>query len=393
MKWKKIGRYHIPKFLLFTALFISFITAITFFGCSKKAEEQVLITEIDGVTHIQNPATPLKGTILLEVEKTLEINPFEHTEIGIKNFSSARDKDGEVILFDSNKGEAYRFNSKGEYIGSLVHKGQGPGEFQEFHGLEILFRDNQIWAVSVIKYAKFDKSGQFLEEKKVESYPDFFVDENRYFALKRQWSDDGQWRRVTLVNMETETDIVFFEALREWLIRKGSGAFNDSWATPSIHYVYCPFSEEVFIALNEEYKIQVYDLEGKETQVIKRPHQNVSVSREEKENLIAWAIRNDASKWKIDAYPDNLAAIRKMAALPKGHLAVYRIVGPKKFEIDVYDQEGKYLYILKAPEDIDMEKAVFYDSGFMTQTIKDDFPVYCEYRIKNLPGIFGDAPQ
>jgi len=369
--------------VLFLSVFMMLVS------CKKqKAEWKGTIEEKDGVTVVKNPEFPIKGTIILEVEKTLEINPYDHHDIGIRNFSSAKDKDGEVILFDSNKAEAHLFNSKGEYIGSLIRRGQGPGEFQQFQGLRIFFLNNQIWATSMVKLAKFDKKGEFLEEQRLDRSPYFFVDESRYLTLKRQWKEEGQLRRVTLVNLATNKDIVFFEAVREWLIRKGTGAFNDSWATPSIYYAFCPFNDRVFTALNEEYNIYVYDLEGKMIQIIERPHQKVRVNTKDKELLMDWALRNESSRWIIDAYPDTLAAIRDLAVLPKGYLAVYRIVGPKKFEIDVYEPDGKYVYILKLPEEATLERAKFYDFGFTTQMTRDDFPVYCEYTIKNVPEIF-----
>lgn len=374
--------------VLSIVLFLSALIILV--SCGKqKAKWKGTIEEVNGVTIVKNPEFPIKGTIILEVEKILEINPYDHHDIGIRNLSSAKDKDGEVILYDLNKPEAYRFSSKGEYIGSLIREGQGPGEFQPFHGLRIFFMNNQIWATSVRKLTKFDKRGEFLEEQKLNESPDILVDESRYITLKRQRSKEGQSRRVTLVNMATKEDIVFFEAIREWLIRKGTGAFNDSWATPSIHYAFCPFSDRVFVALNEEYKIYVYDLEGKVIQIIERPYKYVKVDLEDKKKLLPWAAKKESWKWALSAYPDTLAAVRDLAVLPKGYLAVFRIVGPNKFEIDVYALDGKLVYILKLPEEITLERIKFYSFGFtIKETNEDGLEVYAEYKIKNLPDIF-----
>ena len=81
-------------------------------------------------------------------------------------------------------------------------------------------------------------------------------------------------------------------------------------------------------------------------------------------------------------------AIKSVKTLPRGYLAVYRVSAPKMFEIDVFDPEGKFVYILKAPDEISMEEAHFYNFGFSTLEIRDDFRFYVEYRIKNLPEIF-----
>jgi hypothetical protein len=372
-----------------TVVFLSVF--IWLISCGKQKEEwKGTIKEVDGVTVVKNPEFPIKGTILLEVEKILEINPYDNPDIGIRYFYSAKDKDGEVILSDSNRAEAHRFSSKGEYIGSLIREGQGPGEFQPFHSLRIFFINNQILATSIKKMAKFNKNGEFLEEQRLDESPDFFVDESKYITLKSQWREDGQLRRVTLVNLAIKEDIVFFEAVREWLIRKGDSAFNDPWATPSICYAYCSFSDKVFTAINEEYKIYVYDLEGKVIQIIERPYKYVKVNLEDKKKLLPWAAKEESWKWAFSAYPDTLSAIKDLAILPKGYLAVYRIVGPKKFEIDVYGADGKLVYILKLPEGITLERAKFYDFGFTTQMTRDEFPVYCEFKIKNVPEIFNN---
>jgi hypothetical protein len=177
--------------------------------------------------------------------------------------------------------------------------------------------------------------------------------------------------------------------VKEWLIRKGPGAFSHLWATPFIHYAYCPICDRVYVALNEEYQIYVYDMKGRLIQTIERPHERVSVNTKDKELIMGWALRNESLRWAVDAFPDTLAAIRGMGVLPKGYLAVYRIVGSKEIEIDVYEPGGKLVYIMKLPEGITIdEKAIFYDFGFATQTTRDEFPVYCEFRIMNIPEIF-----
>ena len=69
--------------------------------------------------------------------------------------------------------------------------------------------------------------------------------------------------------------------------------------------------------------------------------------------------------------------------LPKGYLAVFRIVGPKKFEIDVYGPDGKLVYIMKAPDGVSLKEVKFYSFGFAIKETKEDgLEVYAEYRIK-----------
>jgi len=108
-------------------------------GCEKKPDEGVKIVEIEGIRHVINPSSPSKGTIVLDLEKTLEIDPYEQEEVAMRVVRYRRDSDGEILIFDPNRAEVHRFNGKGEYMGNLVRAGQGPGEFTAFQGLKAYF--------------------------------------------------------------------------------------------------------------------------------------------------------------------------------------------------------------------------------------------------------------
>lgn len=372
---------------------LTLVLIVVLAGCKKAEEESVQIEVIDGIPHVMNPERPIKGTILLEVEKGLEINPYQYEEIGIRNFYHVRDDDGEVILFDSSQSEAHRFDARGNYLGNLVRLGQGPGEFPQYSGLQIYFMNGQIWATGYPKWAKYDKSGQYLGEQRLEMIPKIFVDDRRCIATESKTIEgDTQQRQVVLVDLSvlegTEDKIHLYENTREWIIRKGSSAFGDQWVTPTIYYDYSAFSQRVFIALNLNYEIFVKDLEGKTQHVIERAYENVKIGPKEKEILTDWVSKRESTKWILDAYPDTLAAVKSVKALPRGYLAVYCVSGPKMFEIDVFDPEGRFVYILKVPDEISMEKASFYDFGFSTLESRDDFSFYVEYKVRNLPEIF-----
>lgn len=51
-----------------------------------------------------------------------------------------------------------------------------------------------------------------------------------------------------------------------------------------------------------------------------------------------------------------MAAIQEIKALPQGYLAVSRITGPDETEVDVFDPDGKYMYILKTEQGVSLDK-------------------------------------
>ena len=148
--------------------------------------------------------------------------------------------------------------------------------------LNVLKRNkSKLWLLTFLPiFQKLTKAGT--------SSPSFFVDKNRFIARKSNWTEEGQLRKAVLFDLSTEAEVVFFEAIREWLIRKDTSAFNNEWATPAIHYVYCSHTKKVYIALNEAYKIFVKDLDGNMLHVIERPYMQVSVGRKDKEKILEW---------------------------------------------------------------------------------------------------------
>ena len=192
----------IKKFFCFLLIFM-----VSLAGCKKTEEESVQIEVIDGIPHVMNPELPLKGTVLLEVEKGLEIDPYKYEEIGIRYFKHVRDEDSEVILFDSSQSEAQRFDARGNYLGNLVRLGQGPGEFRQYAGLRIHFMNGQIWATGWPKWVKYDKDGKYLGEQRLELMPEIFVDAYRCIATKSNTIEgDTEQRQVVLVDLSDQKD-------------------------------------------------------------------------------------------------------------------------------------------------------------------------------------------
>ena len=366
-----------------------------FFYCGPR-EGKVEKIMVDGVAHIMNPEKPLRGEVQLDIEKTREINPYQYEEVGLGWFEFVRDTDGEVILFNPNNPEAQRFNREGEYLGSLVRKGQGPGEFPDFQMFRVFFMNDQIWASGAMKMAKYDKNGQFLYERRIGYSPAVFVDENTFFIDERERIEDGWVKRISLVNLPSDKDgessiLDFFQAENGGMIQSkdGRARFAEAWATPDIEYAYDQENQKLYFVLNTEYKINVKNLKGEILHVIEKPYKHVKVSLEDKKELLSWALRDESSKWMLSVYPDTLVAIKDIKTLPEGYLAVYRVSGVKTFEVDVFDPEGRFVYIMKPPQEVSLEAAKFLSFGFTIRETKEDgLEVYAEYRIKNLPDIF-----
>jgi hypothetical protein len=229
-----------------------------FVSCGQKTDEpEVRVEMIEGVRHVMNPDAPLKGTVLLEVEKRLEIDPYEHEEIGLRYFEGVKDKDGEVILFDMNNAEAERFTKDGDYIGSLFRKGQGPGEFTQMSLLYVRFLAGQIWVTGRRKLAKFDKDGQLIEEFQLGDSIASFIDQNSYITDKRTRIGEDLHKQIMIRHInetnEVEDGPVLMEGTNLGMIRVQGGGFGDEWEVPDIEYAVDRKSKKIYVALKENY--------------------------------------------------------------------------------------------------------------------------------------------
>ena len=375
------------------AFFLILIIISVFFSCGKNLEDSVPFIMIEGIKHIQNPLEPLRGTVILEVEKKLEINPYEQEDVGLNMIFSVKDKNGDIILFDPNQSEAQRFSSTGEYQGSMIRQGEGPGEFVSGRGMLVHFIDDQIWVTGARKLAKFDKSGNFLDELKLGESVESFVDSTCYITEKSIRNDEGRLLQYMIRRIADDRNVVdgpvLMEGLDVGMIRKpgGGGGFTDGWGTPNFGCTVDTLNKKVFFVFTPEYKITVKDVEGNTLYVIEKQHERVSISQKEKKEMLGSLV--ERIEWILSEYPDNLMAVKEMKMLPKGYLAVYRISGVRETEIDVFDQEGRFVYVLKMPENMELRETIFYDFGFSTIDYGGgDYPIYYEYRIINLPEIF-----
>lgn len=363
-------------------IFLGFSLAILLAGePGQKAE----IRMIDGVKHVINSETPLHGVIVLEAEKVLEVDPYSRPEFGLKFFHQARGANGNFILYGD--GEAHRFSKEGRYEGPLFRKGQGPGEFAS--SISIYFMDGEIWVSDYGKLARLDGSGKLLAEKKLDRWAEYFIDDSLFFETKP--SPNG--RSVELVRFHGPGDPknesrTFLKMNKPPMHRDPSSnrGFAAVWVTPDIRYSVDPKNGQFFGMFNDDYRIEVKDLHGILRCVIEKPFHRIKLSRADKEKMLF--IRGEADQWKMKICPDEMVVVYDFHVLPKGFLGVQRFIGPADSELDVFDSEGRFIYIVRHPVGIPFDRMEFHSSGFSTILFKDDGFVYADFKIKNLSTIF-----
>lgn len=375
---------------------VSLLILLLTFGCSGNDNDIKVQKEmIEGVLHLVNPEQPLNGSIILEIEKIREINPYEEENFGLRWMDYKRDKDGEVMFFNPNGSEVHRFNPDGKYLGNLIKQGQGPGEFSNFQFLNPFFVNNQLYITGALKLAKFEKSGDFINEIKIGQRPKVYIDENRFFIRKSEHRNIDWNVKISLIEIAPEGtedfhETIFFQKENVGAIEKpGVGGYTNPWGIPDILYSYDEYNQRLLICLNTDYKIYVKNLNSETEFVIEKPYKKISVTVEDKRNILSSFFQSEPEKWQVDSFPDTLVAIKNLKSLPGGYFAVYKVTGINKFEIDIFSPEGHYIYSVTPLENIDLDEVKFHSFGFARINTKDDgYMIYEEYKIKNLSEIF-----
>ncbi len=387
----------------FSVVFILFLSGfvLSFLACRQQAEKPQ-IKETGGVRQIINPARPLKGTIQVEAEKTFELNPYKVPDFNLKYFWVLMDSQ-QIILYNPAEPAAKIFSRDGAHLGSFIRVGQGPGEFPSRTGFWLDFEGDEIWGVGNMKVARFDRHGQLLGEFKIQDMPAYFLRPDCYLTDLTVMENNRRVKKLLLKKIDQNGTAAAVELLSgselgliRWTDR--AGGFSEPYGTDDIIWSMNKAEARIAVALKSNYQLRIFDLDGRKVMEIEVPAERISISNEDKGKLLQAGfgkgkVPEEIVKKMLAAYPDQLMMMLNLSYLPGGQLGVFRITAPGRWQLDVFDREGTYLYALLFPDQF-LEKwdaLGFFESGFWLINTGGDYPVYEEYQIKNCPEIFSSS--
>jgi hypothetical protein len=167
-----------------------------------------------------------------------------------------------------------------------------------------------------------------------------------------------------------------------------------SATSPRLDYVYNPFNKLVYCYYNFDYSLWLMGLDGKVQKVIHKEHKAVEIKDEEIKSILSGFKRMGWPPHYLDAYKKNppekyLPFIRKLCLLPNNYFGIIRSINYRTAEIDIFDPEGRFVYILKSNKEIpDLWEVYFFNDGIGVIIHDAERDIYREYKVKNLPRIF-----
>lgn len=316
----------------------------------------------------------------------------------------AHDEDGNIYLARRNEVKIYKFSKEGKFLTSFLGKGEGPGEFPDtFSRFKII--GNDLWVYDTMKIARYNRDGHYVSERKLDkSYAHInIIDEQRFVANYYDYSKDEKensnlMKRVcvllgkdqVIITKLFEDEKAGFTELRlnDRIIRIFDGSITNDILTASNRE-----NGNLYLFKTNEYKIVVKNLQGETKLIIHRDYHNKSLDDSDKDNFVETfrSFTADMKKSLKESLPATLCAITRIEFIPGGHFVVHRKIALGKDEVDIFDKEGRFIYTLQTSDEIpNFITAIFLKNKVMFIKNLDDRDVYVQYRIKNLPEIFGD---
>ena len=375
-------------------IYISLIS-LTLFMCidSKKDKNNI---DIKDQTHtVKNTIKPLYGEITLQLEEIFRINPKGKIPPNLSKHE--KDKNGNIYIRDYKNRKILKFAKSGDFLLDFGRKGEGPGEFKSIRTFKVLADNIIVWGRNKISF--FKKNGEFIRETKINKfyYPVTIVNENKFIVnfyqnIKNSSDKAERYRIVALIDKNEKILSTFFKGknIGSTVIRKGNFtfSFSSSYITEDIRHSFNPENNLLYLAKTDDLKISIMTLDGKTKSIIQRDHKKIIVSKEDGKGIIK-SFRNlddDRRKMIRNNLPKNFCVVSSIKTLENGYFMVEIIKGIDKFEFNLFDNNGKFLYILKFDDNLSALR--FYEDKVAGIESLDKGDSYVEYRIKNFNRIF-----
>lgn len=364
------------------AKFIFILTVIIFISITcareKKTDEIEWKGKIDyegEIKVVKNPANPLYGEILLDLEEELSIgNENDANYMFHEAANIATDSQENIYVLDSGNFRIQKFDQNGQYLQTIGKKGQGPGEFENPSRVFLDTKDNIYvtdgggkWRDSRLMKL-FNSRGEFVKVIHLESpISNFHVDfEGNILANVSQGVEGGTKRAVVKMNSEGKAIERIAEFSDIKVVTKKSSEMTANFRashyyTPRLYF--SPIDEQTFsYAYSLECQVFVFDNEGKLLLKIQKKEVPQSISRSEKKYIIEQLEENisrSGTKWpegileEACNFPSSRPFFRRIIVDDLQRLFLWRVKSvldkSEEREFDVFNKEGYFVYRVKIP--------------------------------------------
>ncbi len=346
-------------------------------SCGKdgqKKEANYKIFEKDGYQTIVNKNKPARGELKLEKKLALEFALPDSIKAEIGSTFDINmleiDNQGNFYILLSRTSKIYKFNPKGEYQLSFGHRGQGPGEFNDWYQLDIKQDTIVVYNREKNLLIKYSSQGKLVDEltPASNSLSNLEIMGADYLSASTSMSTEG-----AAFILKEELILMDEQGKEKKNIVAKSKKFDFTKYNPGLGFRFTSTNKNLYLAKNSdrEFQIDKYNGLGEKILEIKRNYIKVPYTAEEKEELAKrYNVSVNGESKKIDFEIGYKQAINYLFAdkyeriwVEAASLENNQADSLTRFEI--YDKSGIYQYNFKAKEEFRFlaDKLVLYEDG------------------------------
>lgn len=367
------------------AILILFTVSCTKTKITEKAEWKGEIEYENGIKIVKNPAEPVYGEILFDLEEDLSIGREDDDNyMFYRPRKINTDDQGNIYILERGNHRIQKFDLNGQYLQTIGQKGQGPGEFERPYSF-FLDKNKNIYVTEGRKIQIFNSEGEFLRSIPVSYFTTNFsvTPDGNIFAVASITKEEA--RNQAVIKMDQKGKII--KTIAEFpdikpVSRKGKGG---SISVFSVSHSYNPslyFSQsangKVIYAYSSEYSLFQFNLEGNIELIIKKEEPYHSISQKEKSKIYE-GFSELEERWpkgvvkEAVQFPPHRPFFSRIITDDRGRIYVRRIEPvheeDETVEFDIFSKDGYYLYKTNLPFTPEIIKnGCFYDLNTSEET-------------------------
>lgn len=336
--------------------FISSILILFLFSNCGPGQEKIERIMEDGVEVVVNHLEPYEIgvkpiALSLEKEFTIDTERDAIAELGLVDIGKYFDVDSEGNVYlvspEGERNTIFKFDRKGNFVTSLGHRGQGPGELVSRRFPPLFLTIHSKGEIAVTNYYRrklvyFNQEGDFIREEKLDSklmlMAVIALPNGNYLAYENRGRPSYELP-LSLFNRD-------FKKIKELGFRKIPNEEEEK-----IKGIYYMFSwrisgGKIFTGKHEEgYVINVCDFEGNLTRKIKKEYRPVLLTKEYKEKYLK--IYKNMKEFRDKIYfPKNFPPYYSFFTDDKGRLFVMTYEkgeNPGEYMYDIFNGDGLFI--------------------------------------------------
>jgi hypothetical protein len=370
------------------------ITIAVLLACTacggQKAAWQGNVTENNGVVVVNNPKKSLYENAEISIVQDLKIGvPEGDPEYLFSEITDLDvDDDGNIYAIDL-KGDNIRvFDKNGHFLREIGRHGQGPGEFSGAGNLHV-GSNGEIMATSEgsrsIKY--FSKDGRYLRQYLLKAFSPVKVAYDSagvYYIMDFSMEPPGF--KLSRLDSRTEESSI----LATWALPMPDPK-RVSIFDPIMSFAVMPDDRLAYGCPTEGYEILIFDAQGHLQKRIIKDWDPTPITDEEKQAILReFKERNPSNPVQLD-FPRFHPPYRVVKCDDSGWLFILSFSAitadpseQRKTIFDVFDQQGRYIAMIKHQFKALIEKPMLWKGGkfYTVEQDAEGFPYIVRYSVR-----------